>query len=72
MPYLLALCDAATQGELGVATRLGTQSSVFNLDAARLIHSIVTFSPSAESVAVEFLGELRKSRRLRQLGWYSS
>jgi hypothetical protein len=70
-PYLLALCDVVPPGVLGVAARLGTQSSIFNLDAARLIRSIVRFSPATESVAIEFLGELRKSSRLHQLGWYS-
>jgi len=57
-PYLISLCDTVANSDLslGVVTRLGVQSSTFKLDAAaRLIKSIVTFSPTSESVAIEFL-----------------
>ena len=61
-PYLLALCDTAKNStfSFGVATRLGAQSSKFEIDAAKLIHSMVTFSPAPESVAIEFLQEFQK------------
>lgn len=62
-PYLLALCEAARQSNVtfGVATRLGTQSSTFNVDAVRLIDSLLQFSPSPESVATAFLRKFRRA-----------
>jgi hypothetical protein len=69
-PYLISLCDAAQNSDFsfGVASRLGTQSSTFNVDAAKLIHSIVTFSPASESVAIEFLHEFQKVWGIEYLG----
>lgn len=68
--YILALCEAAQQSNvgLGLATRLCTQSSMFNVDAAKVIHSIVQFSPHKESVALEFLNKVQEASRLRHLG----
>jgi hypothetical protein len=67
--YILALCEAAQQsGAFGLATRLGTQSSKFDVDAAKVIQSIVSFSPATESVAIEFLNEFKKVPFLRPLG----
>ena len=69
-PYLISLCDAVAKSDLslGVVTRLGFQSSKFELDAARFIKSIVTFSPASESVTIEFLFELQKVSGFRDLG----
>src|SRR6267143_1141452 len=68
--YLLALCDTAQSSNFsfGVASRLGTQSSTFNIDTAKLIHSIVKFSPASESVAIEFLHEFHKVPGITHLG----
>jgi hypothetical protein len=61
-PYLLSLCEAAQESRFtfGVATRLGDRSSTFKIDSTKLIHSVVTFSPARESVAIEFLQEFQK------------
>ena len=72
-PYLLALCDAAQASDVnfGLARRrrrLGTQSSTLNVPATRVIHSVVTFSPASETVAVEFLVEFQKVSALSDLG----
>ena len=71
-PYLLALCDAAQLEEtnmiFGMARRIGTQSSTFDLHAAKVIHSLVTFSPASESLAIEFLNEFQKVDALGHLG----
>jgi hypothetical protein len=68
--YILGLCEAAQQSSVGFgpATRLSTQSLTFNIDAAKVIHSIVKFSPAAESVALEFLNKFQEVSRLRHLG----
>ena len=69
-PYILALCEAAQRSSVtfGLATRLGAQNSSFNICAAKVIHSIVTFSPATERVALEFLNEFQKVYCLRHLG----
>ncbi len=69
-PYFISLCDAVANSDLslGEVSRLGVQSSTFELDAARLIKSIVTFSPASESVAIEFLFELQNVSGLGDLG----
>ncbi|KAI9571792.1 hypothetical protein HD554DRAFT_2036683 [Boletus coccyginus] len=61
-PYLLSLCKVVENSDFsfGVVSRLGTQSSTFQLDAAKLIYSIVEHSPASESVALEFLFEFQK------------
>jgi hypothetical protein len=69
-PYLLALCDAsqALDVDFGLARRLGTQSSTLNVPANRVIHSVVTFSPASETVALEFLVKFQKVSALSDLG----
>jgi hypothetical protein len=72
-PYILALCEAAQQPgvvSFGLATRIGSQNSKFDVDASKVIKSIVTFSPAAENVAVDFLNEFRKVSRLSNLGMF--
>jgi hypothetical protein len=68
-PYILALCEVAQQSGVGfgLAHRLGTASN-FNVDAAKVIHSVVKFSPATESVAIEFLSEFQNASHLRHLG----
>ena len=72
-PYLLALCDAAQESDLsfGPATRLGATTATFDIPAAKVIHSLVTFSPASESVAIEFLNEFEKVPCLKHLGRFS-
>jgi len=69
-PYLLSLCKAVENSDFsfGVVSRLGTQSSTFQVDAAKLIHSIVEYSPASGSVALEFLFEFQKIRGIYDLG----
>jgi len=69
-PYLLKLCELAQSSDifLGLATRLGAQCSTFNLDAIRVIQSIVTFSPAQESVAIEFLFEFERVSHIKHEG----
>jgi len=69
-PYLISLCDAAGKSRFsfGVATRLDTQDPTFNIEATKLISSIVTFSPAQESVAIEFLQKFQKIPGIRHLG----
>ena len=61
-PYILALCEAAQRSSVtfGLATRHGNQNSPFNVDAAKVIHSVVTFSPATESVVTEFFNEFAR------------
>jgi hypothetical protein len=68
-PYLLSLCDLAKTSEFsfGIVSRLHT----FNVEASRLIHGIVTFSPASESMAIEFLHEFEKVSYLKDLGNFS-
>ncbi|KAI9463124.1 hypothetical protein HD554DRAFT_2175618 [Boletus coccyginus] len=56
--YLLSLCKAVENSDFsfGVVSRLGTQSSTFQLDAAKLIHSI------SEQWAQEILALLRERK----------
>ena len=69
-PYLLELCDAAQQSgvEFGLATRLGSQDSIFKVSAAKVIQSIVTFSPAGECVAIEFMQQFQKVSIINNLG----
>ncbi|KAI9573805.1 hypothetical protein HD554DRAFT_2325537, partial [Boletus coccyginus] len=68
-PYLLSLCKAVENSDFsfGVVSRLSTQNSTFQLDAAKLIHSIIEHSPASESVALEFLSEFQKIRGIYNL-----
>jgi len=61
-PYLLSLCKAVQNSDFsfGVVSRSGAQSSTFQLDAAKLIYSIVEYSPASESVALQFLSQFQK------------
>ena len=72
-PYLQALCNVTQLQNIpndifGVAIRLGVQHSAPNLPAARVIHSLVEFSPAAETLAIEFLNEFRKVTPFETLG----
>ena len=68
--YVLALCTAVQEsGEsLGVAVRIGSSSSKFNVEATKVICGILTFSPAPDSMATEFLNELSKVSGMRYLG----
>ena len=54
--FLLALCIAIQEsGEsLGVAVRIGSSISKFNVETTKVIHGTLTFSPPPDSMAVEF------------------
>jgi hypothetical protein len=68
--YVLSLCDAVHEHprvSFGIAVRVGLQSSL-NVEASKVIHSLVTFSPAPESVSEEFLNELRKVHGIAPLG----
>jgi hypothetical protein len=73
-PYLLSLCEAVEYSDFsfGVVSRLDTQKSTFELDAAKLIHSIVKYSPASESVAMEFLFEVQKISGINDSGMFPS
>ena len=60
--HLLTLCTVVQEsGEsLGVAVRIGSSVSKFNVEATKVIHGILTFSPTQDSMAIEFLNELAK------------
>ncbi|KAJ3560367.1 hypothetical protein NP233_g10882 [Leucocoprinus birnbaumii] len=60
--YLITLCTLAQEREesFGIAIRIGASNSKFNIEATKVIHSIVTFSPAPDAVAVAFLNELAK------------
>lgn len=68
--YVLALCTAVQEsGEsLGVAVRIGSSTSKFNVEATKVIHGILTFSPASDSLAIEFLNELAKVSGMEYLG----
>jgi hypothetical protein len=69
--YLLSLCDATQESCLsfGFATRLDSdQDSAFKVNITKVIHSIVTFSPAPESVAMKFLQEFHNVSVIQHLG----
>ena len=68
--YVLALCTATQDSDesLGVAVRIDSSISKFNIQATKVIHGILTFSPAPDSMAIEFLNELAKVSGLRYLG----
>ena len=68
--YVLALCTADQElgDSLGVAVRIGSSTSKFNVEANKVIHGILTFSPAPDSMAFEFLNELAKVSGMRYLG----
>ena len=73
--YLITLCTATQQLGLdeyfGVAVRFGSSDSKFKAPTTKVIHSILTFSPAPDSVAVEFLNELSKVTNMGSLGKWS-
>ena len=73
--YLIALCTAAQQPDIdepfGVAVRIGSSDSKFEAATTKVIHSILTFSPAPDTVAVDFLNELSKVTGMGSLGKWS-
>lgn len=71
--YLISLCTTAQESNesLGIAMRIGASTSKFNVEATKVIHSILTFSPAPNAVAVEFLNELEKVKDIAFLGEWS-
>ena len=72
--YVLSLCeavDAEPNLTLGTAVRIGMPNSSFNVEASKIIHSLVSFSLASETVAVEFLNELEKVLGMAPLGNFS-
>jgi len=68
--YLISLCTAAQQSDepFDVAVRIGSFNSKFEAATSKVIHSILTFSPAPNTMAVEFLNELRKVAGMASLG----
>ena len=68
--YLLTLCTVVQESNesLGVAVRIGSSISEFNVEATKVIHAILTFSLAPDSMAVEFLNELTKVSGMGYLG----
>jgi hypothetical protein len=68
--YLLTLCTAVQESgkSLGIAVRIGSSNSKINVEASKVIHGILTFSPAPDSMAVHFLNELEKVHGMRYLG----
>jgi len=48
--------------------RIGAKDSFFQIEASKVTHSIVNFSPAAESVSVDFLNEFEKVDGMGPLG----
>ena len=51
---------STAQPPLGIARRMGVESSMFNVPAHRLPKALITHAPSQETMAKEFLDELGK------------
>ena len=67
--YIISLCNIAQQHEsFGVAVRIGSSDSRFNVAAKKTIHSVLTFSPALDTMAMEYLNELAKIPNLSYLG----
>jgi len=68
--YLISLCTIAQEANesFGLAIRIGTSDPKFNIETTKVIHSILTFSPAPDSMAVEFLNELNKVSGISYLG----
>jgi hypothetical protein len=71
--YLISLCAAAqeTNESFGLANRIGSSDSKFNIAATKVIHSILTFAPAPDAMAGEFLNELEKIQGMSYLGQWS-
>jgi hypothetical protein len=65
--YLISLCTLAQecQESFGIAMRIGASNSKFNVEATKVIHSILPFSLAPDTVAVEFLNEFEKVKGIR-------
>ena len=70
--YVLALCNAAQEsGEsFGVAVRIHASTLKFNVEAIKVIGSIVAYSPAPNSIAIKFLNSLAKISGMEYLGEY--
>ena len=68
--YLISLCTLAqeSQESFGIALRIGASNCKFNVEATKVIHSILTFSPAPDAVAVEFMNELERVKGIAFLG----
>jgi len=68
--YLISLCTTAQQSDetFGVAVRISSSNSKFEAAATKVIHSILTFAPAPNAMAVEFLIELEKVPGMSHLG----
>ena len=71
--YLISLCTIAQecQESFGIAMRIGASNPKFNVEATKVIHSLLTFSPAPDTVAIEFLNELEKVKDIAFLGRWS-
>jgi hypothetical protein len=71
--YLISLCTLAQECRqfFGIAMRIGASNSKFKVEATKVIHSVLTFSPAPDTVAVEFLNELEKVKGIAFLGQWS-
>ena len=52
--------NAIDNPSLGIAKRIGTETSTFDLPVHKLLQAVIKHSPSRETVAQEFLVELAK------------
>ena len=70
---IIALCNAVegSGNSLGAAVGLGTSTSQFRIEVAKVIHSIVIFSPARDAVSVDFLEQLGKIKDVSHLGKHS-
>jgi hypothetical protein len=67
-PYAIPLTTSQILLSFGIDMRIGAKDSIFQFEASKVIHSIVSFSPAADSVSVEFLNEFEKVDGLGPLG----
>jgi hypothetical protein len=51
--------------------RIGSSNPKFGIPAIKVIHSVLSFSPAPDSMAVEFLNELEKVKGISFLGKWS-
>ena len=65
-----ALCTVVQESNesLGVAVKIGSSISKFNVEVTKVIHAILTFSPAPDSMEIEFLNELAKVSGMGYLG----
>jgi len=68
--YLISLCTTGQQlnQSFGLAIRIGTSNPKFQFETTKVIHSILMFSPSPDTMAVAFLNELEKVKGISFLG----